>query len=364
MKKIHINVPQNDYNVFLGKNIIDSFPKLLIKENLSGNLFFVIDKNVNKFYSKILSDVFANINFNYNSIVVNANEKNKSYETLQKIHNALIKHNYGRDSIIVAVGGGIVGDVTGFAASTYMRGIKYIQIPTTLLASVDSSVGGKTGINFNDTKNIIGTFYQPKMVLIDTNFFSTLPQEEMLCGVGEIIKYCFLTEPKFFNYIQKNITKLLSNETSVITKVIAESIKFKGDVVTEDEKESGIRKILNLGHTFAHAYEVEQNHKIKHGQAVIIGIASALYLSKNLSLLPKEKFDKYINLLLQFKSAIKLKKVNKNLAYKVMQRDKKNRDNQIKLVLLKDVGNIITDISVSKKRIIDAIEFGVNTFSK
>jgi len=364
MKKIHINIPQNDYNIFLGENIIRNLPELLKSENLTEKVFFVIDSNVNKLYSKKLSSIFDSAKLYYKSVTVNANEKNKSNETLQKIHKSLIKHNYGRDSIIIAIGGGIVGDVAGFAASTYMRGIKYVQVPTTLLASVDSSVGGKTGINFYNTKNIIGTFYQPKMVLIDTNFFSTLPQEEMLCGLGEIIKYCFLTEPKYFNYVQKNIDKILSNNTNSITRVIAESVKFKGDVVTADEKEAGIRKILNLGHTFAHAFEVEQKHKIKHGQAVIVGIASALYLSNKLFLLSEKNFNRFMNLLLQFKDKITLKKIDKNYAYKIMQRDKKNRANQIKLVLLKDIGNIVTDISCSKKLIIEALEFGVNTFSK
>ncbi len=364
MKKIDINIPQNAYNVFLGGNIIDRLPKLLTSEKLNGRLFFVIDKNVNKFYSDKLTEIFTKAKFNYNKIIINANEKNKSYETLQKIHKALIKNNYGRDSLIVAIGGGIIGDVTGFAASTYMRGIKYIQIPTTLLASVDSSVGGKTGINFSNTKNIIGTFYQPKMVLIDTNFFSTLPKEEMLCGVGEIIKYCFLTEQKFFNYVKKNIDSLLTNDTKTITKVISEAVRFKGDVVIADEKETGIRKILNLGHTFAHAYEVEQNHKVKHGQAVIVGIASALYLSKELSLLTPKQFKQFSDLLFQFKSKIQLGKVNKNSTYKIMQRDKKNRDGQVKLVLLKDIGNIVTDISCSRKMIIDAIDYGITVFSR
>ncbi len=364
MKKININIPKNAYNVFLGKNIIEKLPALLLSEKLNGRLFFVIDKNVNKFYSDKLINIFTKANFNYNKIIINSSEKNKSYETLQKIHKALIKYNYGRDSLVVAIGGGIIGDVTGFAASTYMRGVNYIQIPTTLLASVDSSVGGKTGINFNKTKNIIGTFYQPKMVLIDTNFFSTLPKEEMLSGIGEIVKYCFLTEQNFFSYVLKNTDKLIANDTNTISKVITEAVKFKGDVVTADEKEAGIRKILNLGHTFAHAYEVEQNHKIKHGQAVIVGIASALYLSMELSLLSQNKFNLFMNLLSQFKSDIKLNKVDKKYAYKIMQRDKKNREGQIKLVLLKDIGKIVTDITSSKKMIIDAIEHGTTFFSR
>ncbi len=363
MKKISIKIPNNNYDVFVGKNVIDNLSLLLKKKKISGKLFVVVDKNVNKFYSREINLILDNSKFDYKIFNITATEKNKSYETLQKIHRNLIKYKYGRDSLMIAVGGGIIGDITGFAASTFMRGIKYIQVPTTLLSAVDSSVGGKTGINFYNTKNIIGTFYQPEMVLIDTNFFSTLPEKEMLCGIGEIIKYCFLTELKFFNYVKKNIDKLLANDTKTLTKVITEALRFKGDVIIADEKESGLRKILNFGHTFAHAYEVEQNHKIEHGQAVIVGISSALYLSKELSLLKPNKFKEFNSLIFQFKSKVKLGKINKNNVYKIMQRDKKNRDGKIKLVLLKDIGKIVTDVSSSKKMIIDAVDYGTKLFA-
>ncbi|MCB9207231.1 MAG: 3-dehydroquinate synthase, partial [Ignavibacteriales bacterium] len=269
---------------------------------------------------------------------------------------------FGRDSVLVAIGGGIIGDIAGFAASTYMRGIKYIQIPTTLLASVDSSVGGKTGLNFQDTKNVIGSFYQPQMVLIDTDFFNTLPNEERLCGLGEIIKYCFLIDQKFYNYVQKNYDEVLSNNPKVLEKVITESVKFKGGVVEADERESGIRKVLNLGHTFAHAFEVQQNHKIKHGQAVIVGITCALYLSHYLNFVNEKDLDNYLSFLLFFSPQIKLSNVNKKKIFTIMQLDKKNRDNKIKFVLLQNVGEILTDVPASKELVYKAIAKTVSHF--
>jgi len=245
-----------------------------------------------------------------------------------------------------------------------MRGIKYIQVPTTLLAAVDSSVGGKTGVNFGKTKNVIGSFYQPKLVLIDTNFFNTLPKEEMLCGIGEIIKYAFMLDEDFFNFVIKNFDKLLLNESKVIDKAITESVTFKGNVVTADEKETSIRKILNLGHTYAHAFEVQQDHKLKHGQAVIVGITCALYLSRKLNFVEEKDFIKYLDLLKHFSNQIRLSKIDKEKIYKIMQRDKKNRNNKIKLVLFRKVGIIITDIEVEKNLIYESISKAILHFNK
>ncbi len=361
--KIRINIPNNEYNVYLGENIFSQLPKYLLKEKITGNILLVIDSNVRKLYSNLITDTLGKQNTKVKSITIHATEKNKSFETLQKIHSILIKNNFGRDSIIIAIGGGIIGDIAGFSASTYMRGIKYVQVPTTLLASVDSSVGGKTGINFGNTKNVIGSFYQPELVLIDTNFFLTLNEDERLCGLGEIIKYAFLINAKFYNYIKNNFVGILNNDPKIIAKVIKESVTFKGNVVEVDEKENGVRKVLNLGHTFAHAFEVEQNHKIKHGQAVIVGITSALYLSKSLSFMSSKDFNKYLDFLVLFSSTIKLKNPDKNLLYKLMLRDKKNRQNEIKFVLLKEIGELITNVPVQKKLVTNALTETINHFS-
>lgn len=363
MQKIEIKIPGSEYNVYLGENNFSQLPHLLKKGMFNGSILFVLDSNIKKYYLELIKNTIIRIPQRVKIITINSTEKNKSYESLQKIHSYLINNNFGRDSVIIAIGGGIIGDLTGFAASTYMRGIKYIQIPTTLLSSVDSSVGGKTGINFNNTKNIVGSFYQPEFVLIDTHFFSTLPFEEMICGLGEIIKYCFLTDKKFFNYVRKNTDNILSNNSNVLKHIIKESVTFKGAVVEADEKESGIRKALNLGHTFAHAFEIQQKHKLKHGQAVIVGITCALYLSHKLDFIANKDFNQYLDFLLLFKDKVKLRKVDKKLILNVMMMDKKNRDNEIKFVLLKSVGQIITDFSVPQKLIDESISETIPHFS-
>ncbi|MBK7980381.1 MAG: 3-dehydroquinate synthase [Ignavibacteriae bacterium] len=362
MKKIKIDIPNNAYNVYLGNNIFTNILDLLKKENLLNDFLLVIDKNVDELYSSLIDGVFNSFGKKVNKIIIEATEKKKNFESVKAIHSTLIKNNYGRDSIIIAIGGGIIGDVAGFAASTYMRGIKYVQIPTTLLASVDSSVGGKTGINFEDTKNIIGSFYQPKLVLIDTQFFGTLQQDEILCGLGEIVKYAFLLDSNFYSFVNKNISKILSNDFETINKVIYNSVKFKGSVVTADEKESGIRKILNLGHTFAHAFEVQQKHKLKHGQAVIVGITCAIYLSHKLNFLTQKNFENYLRFLTQFSDKIKLSKIDNESIMNIMQKDKKNRNNKIKFVLIQNVGNILTDVNVDPNLINQSITEAVSHF--
>lgn len=362
MKKIEIKTPHKSYPVYIGFGTLNNLKKFFIQHNLSGKLFLVIDSNVYKHYSVLLNKIFNSLAQPYFTLVIETSEKNKSYTTLQKIHSELLKNNIGRDGILIAIGGGIIGDVAGFAAATFMRGIKLVQIPTTLLSAVDSSVGGKTGINFKSTKNIIGSFHQPELVIVDTNFFKTLPNEEIICGFGEIIKYCFLIDKNFFDFFKANFQSLLNLEHKILLKVITKSIEFKGGVVSADENEIGIRKILNLGHTFAHAIEIEQKHKIKHGQAVIIGIISSLHISRALGLVSEVHFNKYLNLLSIFKEKINLNKIDYNSAYKIMLRDKKNKFDEIRLVLVKNIGEIIIDVPISKNLIIDSLIFMHNIF--
>ena len=286
-------------------------------------MFFIIDTHVLDLHRTTI-DHFVN---NYKDKIYlhrfDSNESNKGIKSLEIIYSNLITHGFGRDTVIIAFGGGITGDIAGFAASTYARGVQFIQIPTTLLAAVDSSVGGKTGINFGETKNIIGAFYQPDFVLIDTNFLKTLPKEEIICGAGEIIRYAFLSDEIFFKYIERNFSLLMQINDSITTKIIDTCIRFKGDVVAKDEKEQGLRKILNLGHTFAHGIEIEQKYKIKHGQAVIIGLVCALELSKSIGLIGNKLFKKYIQLPLLLKDKIKIETYNVSAIHEIMKRDKK-----------------------------------------
>ncbi len=362
MNKISLDLDQNSYDVIIGKNVLKNLYKEIENNNLYKNIFFVIDTNVNKKHFDILNKLTGIKNYKSRKIVMTLTESTKSYSSVERIHSALLKYGYGRDSLLISVGGGIIGDVAGFAAATFTRGIQYINIPTTLLAAVDSSVGGKTGINFAGTKNIIGSFHQPKLVLIDTKFMYTLPQDEIICGLGEIVKYAFLTEEKFYAYLLKNINQDFSLKEASLLKFIIESVQYKSDVVSKDEKESGLRKLLNLGHTFAHAIEVDQKHKIKHGQAVIAGLNCMLNLSLQLSLLTQERFKRYFLLINKFVGEIKIKKYDAENMYKIMLKDKKNREGKIKFVLMKKVGEILIDIEADKKEVVNAIHKGLKTF--
>ena len=233
-----------------------------------------------------------------------------------------------------------------------------------MLFRSDSSVGGKTGINFGSTKNIVGAFYQPKLVLIDINFLITLPKREIISGVGEIIKYAFLINGDFFQYLEKNLYKLIALDKKVLAKVITESVNYKASVVVKDEKEeTGIRKLLNLGHTFAHAIEIERNHKLKHGEAVIVGLACSLYLSNRLGVLKDSSMVKGLRLLKDLAVFIKINKYNETKILNLMKRDKKSLNEKYKFVIIKDFGKILVDVDAENEDVIWAIKQGINFFN-
>jgi len=357
MNKIKIATRGNSYQVIIGYKV----SKYLSHELRDKKIFFITDKNVYKLHKETIDRIYASCK-QKEVYTFTATEKNKNFNELEKILNQLTIKNFQRDSIIVAIGGGIVGDIAGFAAAIFMRGIKFIQLPTTLLAAVDSSVGGKTGINYKGTKNLIGSFHQPSLVLADTGFFDTLPKEEIICGIGEIIKYGFISTSKMFDFILDNFQKVLDLDYFVIDKIVAESIRIKGAVVKADEKELGLRKILNFGHTFAHAFEVSSGHKIKHGQAVIIGMACALILSKNKHLIKADEFNRAIQLIDKVKPFVLINGINKNDLIQIMMRDKKNRDGKIKFVLLKSIGEVLIDVEARDSEILKAINSALELF--
>ena len=266
----------------------------------------------------------------------------------------MLKKNFSRDDCLISIGGGITGDVCGFAASLFKRGLKFINVPTTLLSQVDSSIGGKTGVNTKYGKNLIGNFYQPNLVISDIQFLKTLPKREIICGYGEILKHSLIANKNFYNFLNKNSNKILKLSTPFIEKSIYESCKIKKNVVEKDEKEKGLRKILNFGHTFAHAYEASLGYskKLNHGEAVILGIKTALKFSLKKNILKKNEYIEIINHIsnLNFQSSINkffnIKDLNKIL--KFMLKDKKNNSDKINLILLKKIGSPIINKKYSR----------------
>lgn len=355
-KKIIINLSDKSHHIIIGKEALEYTVKQVNSFNASKCLL-VIDKNVLKYHSILIRKTFALLKSKVFIYPLHATEKNKSLNETGKIYQFLIDNYFDRNSILIAIGGGITGDISGFAASTFLRGIRLIQMPTTLLSMVDSSVGGKTGINFSDKKNMVGTFYQPEFISVYPEFLSTLPKSELYSGTGEIFKYCFLTDNNNYDFLKSNLVKLFSSKKFDIEKVIYSCVKIKAGVVENDEKEiGGLRKILNLGHTFAHAFEVTSNYKINHGQAVTGGIFCSLFLSQILGYIQIESLNKFLNDFSFLKLNQRLKNINPDLVFDVMKSDKKNFSGKIRFVLIQDVGNIITDVKVSKVQVITAIE--------
>ena len=328
MKIIPINTKSNRYKIYIGKNIISNFNKIAQKENIVfEKCLIVVDKKIpKKFVSSLKKNVRANKKIVF---YFNASEKNKNLNPINSILKILFINKFTRNDAIICLGGGITGDVSGFVSSIYKRGLKFINIPSTLLSQVDSSIGGKTGVNNKFGKNLIGSFYQPDLVLSDIYLLKSLPEREIICGYAEIFKHSLLKNKKFFLFLDKNLRNILNLKTKFIERAILESCRIKKEIVQKDEKEKNLRKSLNLGHTFGHAYEAALKYSklLNHGEAVLYGIFSAVKLSKQLKILNKKDYE----LILAHLSKLRFDNLNKffnaknvNQIVNFMLADKKN----------------------------------------
>jgi 3-dehydroquinate synthase len=354
--KLQVKTRNHKYPIFIGSNILSKL-KVILKENLINfnQCLVVADKNVpKKLINKVLNSLpKKKISLHY----FNSSEKNKNQKSIDNILSILLNKNFNRNDCVISVGGGITGDVSGFAASTFKRGLKFINIPTTLLSQVDSSIGGKTGINNKYGKNLIGTFYQPSLVISDIIFLKSLPKREIICGYGEILKHAIIADKKFFTFLDIYGSQILNLKSPLIEKTIFKSCSIKKKVVETDEREMGIRKILNFGHTFAHAYEATLGYskKLNHGEAVILGIKTAAKFSLSYNILSIKEYNLIENHLnkLSLPNSINrffsIRSLNKILSF--MKKDKKNNTNRINLVLLKKIGSPIYKLQFDEKKI-------------
>ena len=354
--KLNVKTKSGGYPIIIGSNLISHLSKILKKNSINYNkCLLVVDKNVpTKIINKLLKSIK---NKNIYTYLFKSSERNKSQKIVNKILDIMLTKNFSRQDCLIAVGGGITGDVGGYAASIFKRGLKFINIPTTLLSQVDSSVGGKTGINTKYGKNLIGNFYQPEIVISDSEFLKTLPDREIICGYGEILKHSLIMNRNFYNYLDYNIFNILELKSPFIEKAIFESCKIKKSIVEKDENEKNLRKVLNFGHTFAHAFEATLNfsNKLNHGEAVILGIVSALKFSLKNKYIKKKEFMFVMNHIKKSKipSEIRhyfsIKNLNKLLNF--MIKDKKNKTNKINLILLKKIGSPLISSQYSVEKI-------------
>jgi len=364
--KLIVKTSSEKYPIIIGRNLVSNLSQLLKNNSVKfKKCLLIFDKNIPNKYVNIISKSLRR--HEVYKLFYNANEKNKNQRNVNKILDLLLRKNFSRSDCLISVGGGITGDVAGFAASLFKRGIKFINIPTTLLSQVDSSVGGKTGINTSQGKNLIGSFYQPKIVISDVDILKSLPFREIICGYAEIVKHALIANKKFYNFLNKNIKEILKLKSPTIEKSIYESCKVKKLIVEKDEKEKDLRKILNFGHTFAHAYEASLNFskKLNHGEAVILGMKSAFEFSYNKKFINRKEFDSAIKHLnnsyfpISIKNYFTIKKINQIVSFMMM--DKKNNSKNIKLMLIKKIGGPIIEKEYSvnsvkiflKKRLIN-----------
>ena len=362
MVKIKINLENHSYYVFLQHGIFDNIVSFHKKYYSDCKAIIITDKNVKKYYLEKLTDRFSVKNITINTYSVLNGEKSKSFKTLETLAENIIKKGINRNDIIYAFGGGIVGDLTGFLSSIVLRGVKFIQIPTTLLSQVDSSVGGKTAINSKSGKNLIGTFFQPSAVFIDPSTLNTLPRKELLAGYAEVVKYALINDKVFFNWLIKNTKENLSMVPKNIIKIISTCVRKKAKIVKLDEKEKNNRMLLNLGHTFAHALENELNYKIRHGEAVSLGLLMAMRLSCNLGYATENDFNLLENHLKGSKLPIKVKDLSNEKKWlsenilKKMQKDKKSYKGNIHFILCKGIGAAFIKKNIDKNILKKTVE--------
>ena len=363
MEILNVGLGENSYDIVIGKNFFDKFPEYIEKIYNGKKLFVITDSNVDKIYRNQYKKMFKG--FDYKIYVLKAGEKNKHIGIMHEIYSAMVNAGLTRKDMVVAFGGGVVGDIAGFAAASYMRGIDFVQIPTTIVSQVDSSVGGKVGVDLPEGKNLIGAFHQPKLVLIDNYFLNTLTNRYFYDGFAEIVKYGCIYDKNFFEKLE-NIVKLSGlSETDKnykenlrkhlmehINGLVYRSCEIKKEVVEKDEKESNLRMILNFGHTIGHAIEQFTNYeKYSHGEAISAGMVDITKIGERKGITKKNEFLKIEKLLKALNLPTEIE-YPKDKISEIMKRDKKSTSDGINFVILKKIGEVEI-MKIGEKEIFD-----------
>ena len=340
MQTLTVNLGDRSYPIYVGSGILDSTGELLKQAGIRGKIAVITNPTVAQLYLDPIHEVLTNAEFQVTPILLPDGEDQKNLKSLAKIYDRMITERFERKSCVLALGGGVIGDLGGFAAATYLRGIPYVQVPTTLLAQVDSSVGGKTGINHESGKNLIGAFYQPRLVIIDVAVLRTLPRRELVAGLAEVIKYGIVQDPALFQLLEQKLPKLLALDRQLLTEVIAVSCAIKARVVEMDEREDDYRAVLNFGHTIGHALEAVTGYRqLLHGEAVGVGMVKAAALSVQKGLCDKASFNRVIELVRLAGLPDEIPPgVSPRSLIEAMEVDKKAAAGKIKFVLCEGIG--------------------------
>lgn len=356
MEKLFVDLGKKSYDILFSDSF-NGLAKAMSDINAPKKLLVVTDSNVEKLYADEVNDLLIKNGYDSKIYAFTAGEENKGMDTILGICGACIEHEMDRKSMIVALGGGVVGDMAGFAAAIFMRGIDFVQVPTTLLSQSDSSVGGKTGIDFMESKNILGAFHQPKLVYINVATLKSLPNEQFVSGMGEVIKHGIIRDSEFFAYIEKNSDKIKTLDNETLIKMDKINCSIKADVVEQDEKENGLRAILNFGHTIGHAVESAYDFKMTHGECVGIGMVGASYIAYKRNMIDESTLNRIENVLDMYGFKIRVDLPEKEVVYGYMQKDKKKIAGKLKFVLPTKVGDVMQTTDVSKDEIFAAFDY-------
>ena len=374
--KISLKIMKNELKIKLGKNSykihwqnsVEELKTVFLQFSSTNprNNIILTDTNIYSLYKTFFNDAFGSTPV----LTIPEGERAKSFSQIESLATQMLAHKYDRNSCIWAIGGGVTGDIAGFLASIYMRGIQFIQVPTTLLAMVDSSVGGKTGVNLPKGKNMLGTFYQPSSVYVNLSFINTLPDHEIRCGLAEVVKSALIKSKLFFRYIEDNVSYILNKNPQVMQILSQESIKIKAWVVEKDERESSLRGILNFGHTLGHAIESWYKYtKINHGEAVSIGMAFASYYSWQKGYITEIDYHRILELLRNLNLPMSLNKIHGSKPgvselVNLMSHDKKNRGGQLKFVFIHGIGRYGLPETVTTSEVTRYLEKFMEIYNK
>jgi len=358
MEKVRVELGERSYDIYIGKNILRNIGDSLKPFGLSPKIAIVTNPTVYPLYGAVVAKSLKKAGFDLLSVTIPDGEEYKDLLWVEHVFNILLKAKLDRSSALVALGGGVIGDITGFAASTYMRGISYIQVPTTLLAQVDSSVGGKTGVNHRLGKNMIGTFWQPRLVWIDTATLKTLPGREFLSGLAEVIKYGVIWDGKLFDFLEAGKKGILNLDNKSIMHIIKRSCEIKAEVVSKDERESGLRSILNFGHTIGHAIETATGYRrYLHGEAVAIGMCLEAELSGKLKFIGSDKVQRIKSLVESYGLPSEMPEdIDIKHILSSMELDKKAVAGELRFILPERIGKVKIHKGVSEKVIRELLQ--------
>ena len=344
MKKVKVELGSNSYDVRVGAGLLARMGIWLKEMGFSGKATIITDTTVKGLYGDTLNQGLTSAGFNVTTLEVPAGEEYKSLETAGRLYHELTSSYAERNTPVLALGGGVIGDLAGFVAATYMRGVPLIQVPTTLLAQVDSSIGGKTAVDSGQLKNVIGAFYQPRLVIADINTLKTLPEAELSNGMAEVIKSAAIRNKHFFHFLDLNLGNVRLLNAAVLEEIVLETARIKAEIVEKDEKDLGLRSLLNFGHTIGHALETVSNFQIKHGQAVAIGMTAAARISHKMGTLDEREVIWLTDVIKKAGLPTEMPDLNMGEIIAAMKHDKKVVQDKVRFVLLKSIGEaFITD---------------------